>query len=280
MRLRLGTVEHDLTTRTLVMGVLEPAPGSQDGDGDASLDGLLARCEQLAGDGADLVDVAGVQVGLGPQAGEGEELERVVPVVAALRSRLDVAVSVETWRSRVLAECCGAGAVVGNDSSGFVDPAYLSTAAQVGATVVATHPRPVSGSSDLVAEVRGFLAQRLAGARAAGIPDERIIVNAGLDLGKSPGQSLTLLRESAALADLGPPLLLGATSTRFLGTLLGLEPDERRVAAHAASALGIARGGRIVRTHDVRGARRVAAVLEALLAARLARVAAGEEDDG
>lgn len=270
MRLRLGSVEHDLTTRALVMGALAPVAAAG-----SPFDAVAGQAEQLVGDGADLLDVGGVQGLPGRQVGEEEELGRLVPVVAAVRARVGVPLSVDTWRARVLEECCAAGAVVGNDVTGFADPAYLGTAARLGMTVVATHTRLQPADGDLVAQVRCFLADRVARARAAGILDERIIVDAGLDLGKLPAQSLTLLQESAALADLGSALLLGATNTRFLGLLLGLEADERRVAVHAVSALGIARGCRIVRTSDVRAATRVAAVLDALLSARLGRVMAG-----
>ena len=280
MRLRLGSAEHDLTTRTLVMGILNRTRDSFfDAGAHFALDAFLARADQLVAEGADLLDVGGVKAGPGPEVGEEEELDRVVPAVEALRARFDVPLSVDTWRSKVLAQACAAGAVVGNDISGFADDDYLPTAAQAGATVVATHirlqprvadPEPVY--ADLVGEVRGFLQDRVARARAAGVAGDRIVVDAGLDLGKTPRQSLVLLRESAALADLGPPLLLSASNKRFLGALLDLEIDERRMASHAAHALGIARGCRIVRVHDVQGAKRVATVLEALLSARLASV--------
>ncbi len=239
----------------------------------------MTRADRLVAEGADLLDVGGVKAGPGPEVGEEEELDRVVPAIEALRARFEVPLSVDTWRSKVLAAACAAGAVVGNDISGFADPDYLPAAATAGATVVATHIRlqprvadPNPEYADLAGEVRAFLAERAAQARAAGVAADRIVVDAGLDLGKTPRQSLALLRESAALADLGLPVLLSASNKRFLGALLDLEIDERRLASHAAHALGVARGCRIVRVHDVQGAKRVAVVLEALLSARLANV--------
>lgn len=265
MRLRLGLVEHDLTTRALVMGVLAA---------DVPVDARLAQADQMVASGADLLDVG--RAGAPVAAAEEEELDRVATVVAALRSRFDVPLAIETWRPTVLVAACAAGAAVGRDESGFADEGYLPAAARAGATVVATHarlrlPAPGPGAPALVEEVRAFLQERVRRAEAAGLPIERIVVDAGLDLGKTPAQSLTLLRESAALADLGPPLLLGPSS-RYLGVVLGLEVQERGVAAHAAAALAVARGCRIVRTTDVRGARRVADVLDAVLGARLAQV--------
>ena len=274
MRLRLGSVEHDLTTRTLVMGMLRPSPPSAASALDTAA--LLARAEQLVGQGADLLDV-----GAAPARDdivEEQELERMVPVVAALRARFDVPLSVDTWRAGVLTACCAAGAVVGNDPTGFADHEFLPAAARAGATVVVTHVRlrrrPADAAPDVevAPEVRAYFVAKLEQAAAAGIPADRLVVDAGLDIGKTPAQSLTLLRGSAALADLGPPLLLGISEMRFLGVLFDLEVGERRAAGNAATALGIARGCRIVRSLDVTGARRVADVLEAVLASRLAQV--------
>jgi dihydropteroate synthase len=166
------------------------------------------------------------------------------------------------------------GAVIGNDISGFADPEYLTVAAAAGASVVATHIRlaprvadPNPEYDDLVGTVVAFCAERAARAEVAGIPPQRIIVDAGLDLGKSEAQSLVLLRESRALAALGYPVLLSASNKRFLGVLLDLDVDERREATVAAQALGVTLGCRILRAHDVRGARRTADVLAAVLEA-------------
>src|SRR5205085_8079843 len=118
-------------------------------------------------------------------------------------------------------------------------------------------PDPEPEYDDVVATVRSALTAMAARAREAGIPAERIVVDAGLDLGKTWQQSLELLRRSDALAALGYPLLLSASNKTFLGKLLDLEINERRDASLAAAALGVARGCRIVRAHDVRGTRRV-----------------------
>ena len=257
------------------MGILNRTPDSFfDGGSHFDLDALLTRADQLVAEGADLLDVGGVKAGPGPEVGEEEELDRVVPAVEALRARFDVPLSVDTWRSRVLGQACAAGAVVGNDISGFADPAYLPAAAAAGATVVATHirlgpripdPEPVYG--DVVAAVRTFLAERASAAEAAGIPSDRIVVDAGLDLGKTWQQSLELLRASDRLAHVGYPLLLSASNKTFLGRLLDLDVADRADASLAATALGVARGCRIVRAHDVKGTRRVCDIVAAVLEA-------------
>ncbi len=226
-------------------------------------------------DGADFLDVGGVKAGPGPEVDEAEELERVVPAVAALRARFDLPISVDTWRASVAAACFAEGAVVGNDISGFADPAYLATAAAAGASVVATHIRlrprvadPNPTYTDVVAEVCAFLVERARAAEAAGIPRERIMVDAGLDLGKTEKQSLELLRNHDHLARLGWPVFLSASNKRFLGDLLGTAVDDRLLGTTAAHALGIAQGSRVLRAHDVRAARRVADVMARILEAR------------
>ena len=117
---------------------------------------------------------------------------------------------------------------------------------------------------DLVSDVARFLTERAQGALAAGVPAERIVLDAGLDLGKTPEQSLTLLRASPPLAGLGFPLLLSASNKTFLGKILDLELTERREASLGAAALGIAWGCRILRVHDVLGTRRVRDALAAV----------------
>src|SRR5487761_1861616 len=244
MHLALGDRVFDLASRSLVMGILNRTPDSfYDKGATFSLDDLLQRAEQLVDSGADILDVGGVKAGPGPEVTEEEELDRVVPTVEALRARLDIPISVDTWRASVARASYLAGAVMGNDISGFADPDYLGAAAEHGAAVVATHIRlaprvrdPEPHYDDVVADVSAFLVDRASRAEAAGIGSDRIVVDAGLDLGKTAQQSLTLLRASAQLASLGYPLLLSASNKTFLGVVLGLEIDERSEASLAALA--------------------------------------------
>ena len=265
-----------MATRALIMGILNRTTDSfYDKGAYYDWDAFLRRADQLVAEGADILDVGGVKAGPGPEVGEDEELERVVPAVAALRERFDVPISADTWRASVAAAAYDAGAVVGNDISGFGDPDYLPVAAAAGATVVATHirlqprvrdPEPVYPGG-VVHDVRLFLADRARRAEAAGIPPERIVIDAGLDLGKTTPQSVVLLRESRRLAELGYPLLLSASNKTFMGELLGLAIDERRDASLITCALGIAGGCRVLRVHDVAGSRRIRDVMDAILQA-------------
>jgi dihydropteroate synthase len=271
----LGSRRVDVTNRALVMGVLNRTHDSFYGPAATyDLDAFFARAEQLVNDGADILDVGGVKAGPGDEVSEEEELERVVPVIRELGVRFDVPLSVDTWRASVAAASFDAGACIGNDISGFGDAEYLRVAAAARATVVATHIRlaprvadPTPHYDNVTTTVAEFLLERRRWARAAGLDHEQIILDAGLDLGKTAAQSLQLLRESATLAALGSPLLLSASNKTFLGASLNLEIHERTAASMAATAIGITQGCRIVRVHDVAGSVRVRDVLERLASA-------------
>jgi dihydropteroate synthase len=272
----LGERRYDLRERALVMGILNRTRDSFFAPAATfDLDALLIRAEQLVSDGADLLDVGGVKAGPGDDVSEVEELERVVPAVAALRERFDVPISIDTWRSAVAQAAFAAGAVLGNDISGFADVNYLTVAAHAGASVVATHirlqprvPDPTPLYDNVTATVVDFLIDRRQQALDAGITVDRIVLDAGLDLGKSAAHSLQLLRDSAKLADLRSPLLLSASNKTFLGVLFHEEVTERREATLAATSLGIVAGCRIIRAHDVAGTVRVRDALCALEGAR------------
>ena len=269
----MGTRIYDVTTRALVMGILNRTHDSFYAPAATfDLDALLTRADRLVSDGADLLDVGGVKAGPGDEVSEAEEIDRVVPVVTELRRRFDVAISVDTWRASVAAACYREGATVGNDISGFADPEYLPAAAKAGATVVATHIRlrprvadPSPHYDDVTTTVRDFLVDRRRWAIEAGIEPNRIVLDAGLDLGKTAAHSLQLLRDSATLAQLGSPLLLSASNKTFLGVLFDLPVAERRNPSVAATALGIAAGCRVVRVHDVASSVRVRDVLARIL---------------
>jgi dihydropteroate synthase len=274
--LGLGAATYDLSERALVMGVLNRTPDSFfDRGAYFGFDRFLRRAEELVQAGADLLDVGGVKAGPGPEVGTQEELDRVVPAVEALRDRFDVPVSVDTWRAAVAEEAFRAGAVMGNDISGFADPGYLAAAARHRAAVVACHirlaprvPDPKPCYADLVGEVEAFLVARAGRALEAGVGRDRVVLDAGLDLGKTPQQSLQLLRASGRLAGLGFPLMVSASNKPFLGAVLGLGLEERGPASLGAAALAVSLGARLVRAHDVAGTKRVCSVLAAIEGAR------------
>jgi dihydropteroate synthase len=271
--LSLGATTFDLTSRALVMGILNRTRDSfYEPAATFDLDELFERAERLVGEGANLLDIGGVKAGPGDDVDEAEELERVVPVVTELVRRFDVPISIDTWRAGVAQAAFAEGACLGNDISGFADDQYLPVAAAAGAAVVATHIRlrprvadPTPHYDDVTATVADFLTERRQRALDAGVHEDRIVVDAGLDLGKTAAQSLQLLRDSDRLAGLGATLLLSASNKTFLGVMFDLPVNDRREPSLAATALGIASGCRIVRVHDVQGTVRVRDVIARLI---------------
>ncbi|HAQ23200.1 MAG: dihydropteroate synthase [Acidimicrobiaceae bacterium] len=267
----------DVAHRSLVMGILNRTPDSfWDRGRFWDFDDFLQLAQRHVDAGADLFDVGGSKAGPGPEVTCEEELDRVIPAVEALSDRFDLPIAVDTFRGAVVDAALDAGASIGNDISGFADPTFLPACARHGAAVVATHvrlgpripdPNPdYKAEGGVVAAVRDFLAERVRWAREAGIPDQRIMVDAGLDLGKTAEMSIDLLRNSSHLAELGRPVLLSASNKGFLGEVTGDDLTERVEATWAAHALGISGACRILRSHDVRGARRVADAMAAVLA--------------
>ena len=213
----------------------------------------------LVDEGADLLDVGGVKAGPGPEVGEAEELDRVVPPIEALHDRFDVAISCDTWRASVLDEACKAGAVVGNDISGFGDPDYLAVAARHGASVVATHIRlqPASPIPSRTTTTSSATSPRScsSGPRAPKLWASRPSRSCS-----TPGSTSARRRRRPwcssarvdALASLGYPLLLSASNKRFLGELL----DSRASTPAARVSLGDGRVRRHARVPHRAGARR------------------------
>lgn len=271
------------------MGILNRTPDSFYDAGEYwGFDDFLRKAEQLATDGADILDVGGVKAAPGSEVTESEELERVVPAVEALASRFDLPMSIDTWRASVADEAYKAGASLGNDISGFADTEYLQVAARHGASVVACHVRlapryadPTPVYADLFGEVKSYLAERVAWAEAVGIPKSRVYVDAGLDLGKTPEMSAELLRRSGDLGeDLGCPVLLSASNKGFLGVLCDAEIGERGLASAAAHALGTLQGCRILRVHDVRATRVVIETIQRLREAETEKGKSYENETG
>ncbi len=268
---------RDISHRALVMGILNRTPDSFYDNGRFwSFDDFLNLAELHMSQGADILDVGGMRAGPGPEVTLAEELTRTSGAVAALRSRFDVPIAIDTFRGEVARAAFAAGASIGNDISGFADPTYLPACVEHEAAVVATHvrlgpriPDPAPNYLDLLSEVDSFLITRASWAEAAGVPRSRIMVDAGLDLGKTPAMSAALLRASDRLVGFGYPVFLSASNKDFLGELVDAEVDDRVQATWAAHALGVGLGCRILRSHDVLGARRVADVMASLLEARL-----------
>ncbi len=251
------------------MGVLNVTPDSfSDGGRFLAVDAALRHARRLAAEGADLIDVGGESTRPGaPEVSEQEELDRVLPVIEALRRDVPLPLSVDTTKSAVARAAVAAGADFVNDISGLTfDPAMAAAVAECDAGLVIMHTRgrPATMQADiryhdLVGEVLGSLRASREVALAAGIAPQRIAVDPGIGFGKDVAGNLELLRRLADFAALGCPLLLGTSRKSFIGRVLGQDDPQRRgVGTLATVALGVAAGAMLFRVHEVAAAREAA----------------------
>ncbi|HWS52882.1 MAG TPA: dihydropteroate synthase [Pyrinomonadaceae bacterium] len=276
---KLARRELACGARTLVMGVLNVTPDSFS-DGGRFFDAARARAraEEMAAEGADIIDVGGesTRPGAAPVSAE-EEARRVVPVVEAVAGRVGVPVSVDTTKAAVARAALAAGAEIVNDISGLrFDPAVADEAARARAGLVLMHSRGTHETlhslppvADILPEVAGGLRRAIAEALGRGVAPASIALDPGIGFGKSQGQNVELLARLDQLARefADFPVLVGTSRKRFVGALTGeATPSARLHGTMATVAAAILRGAHVVRVHDVRAAVETARVADAVRA--------------
>ena len=266
---RIGSRDFNWGERTYVMGIVNVTPDSFSGDGVTDLETAVAQARQMEQDGADLIDIGGESTrpetwssaGLGAK----EELARVIPVVERVAAAVAVPVSIDTYKAEVAERALAAGASLVNDVWGLRrDPQMAATVSRAGAPVVLMHNKPGGGYRDLIGEIATGLLESVELGRAAGIPEDRIIVDPGIGFGKTREENLEIIRRLPELRQLGFPLLIGPSRKSFIGKTLDLQAAERLEGTAAAVALSIAGGADIVRVHDVKAMVRVARMADAI----------------
>lgn len=259
MRRRIGPREFDFAREVAVMAIVNRTPDSfYDRGSTDSLDAAVAAGRRAIDEGADWIDVGGAKFAPGPPIPVAEEIERVVPVIAALAD-CGAVLSVDTFHAEVARAAIAAGAHVVNDTTGFHDPAMAGVVAETGAAVIVTHslaaprtPYPSPRYDDVVADVVAFLRERVAYAEARGVASDRIIVDPGHDLNKHTLDSLELTRRLDEVTALGYPTLVALSNKDFVGESLGRPREQRVEGSIAAAVYCVMRGARIVRVHNVR----------------------------
>ena len=257
-----GGRELVLGPRTLVMAIVNVTPDSfADGGERFDPDKAIADAIRMVEQGADVLDIGGESTRPGaPAVGEAEELRRVLPVLEGLRGRVDVPISIDTYKAAVAEHALALGATIVNDISAFAnEPAIAGVVARTGAAAVLMHNRGRSSNiyefaqyTDVIAEVRAELAGRVAVAEQAGVRRGQLILDPGFGFAKRAEDSLIALARLGELAELGLPILSGPSRKSFLRLALGdVPPPERVWGTAAAVTASIMAGARIVRVHDV-----------------------------
>ncbi|MCB1792397.1 MAG: dihydropteroate synthase [Gammaproteobacteria bacterium] len=247
-------------SRPRVMGILNVTPDSfSDGGRYLSLDAAEQQAERMLADGADLLDIGGESTRPGAAAvSVDEEIARVVPVVERLKKRFDAVVSVDTSKPDVMRAAVAAGADMINDVMALSAPGALTTVTTLGVPVCLMHmqgePRTMQQApqyDDVVADILGYLEQRVSDCERAGIPRSRLLVDPGFGFGKTLDHNLALLANLARFQKLGLPLLVGISRKSMLGAITDRAVEDRMAASVAAALIAVERGARIVRVHDV-----------------------------
>lgn len=248
-----------------VMGVINVTPDSfSDGGRFGDLGAAIVQARRLIAEGADILDIGGESTRPGAEpVSEAEEIERVVPLIRAIRAESAIAISIDTMKPAVARAAVAAGAAMWNDVTALRhSPESLATAAKLGCDVVLMHMQGEPGTmqaepryDDVLAEVAGFLAARAEAAMAAGVARERIWLDPGIGFGKHMiRHNLPLLAGLSRIVALGFPVLLGVSRKSFISALDGGDvPAGQRLGGSIAAALaGAAAGVAAVRVHDVR----------------------------
>lgn len=243
-----------------VMGILNVTPDSfSDGGVFFPRETAVAHALQMVQEGADIIDVGGesTRPGAAPVSAQ-EEIDRVIPVIEALRGRVSLPISIDTTKPDVMRAAVLAGAGFINDVRALRDDGALEVAAELQVPVCLMHmqgePRTMQDNphyQDVVAEVAAFLRERLQAAQAAGIPAERLVVDPGFGFGKSLAHNLELLHGLKRLKGLGVSILAGLSRKSMIGKALGLPVEQRLHASVALAVIAVQNGARLVRVHDV-----------------------------
>lgn len=288
--LKVGNHTFSWGSRTYVMGILNVTPDSFSGDGltadDRTLETAVEQARHFVAAGADILDVGGESTRPGARVITAEEeLTRVLPVVRALVSELDVLVSIDTYKAEVAAAALDAGARLVNDVWGLrADLALAPLIAERQVPVILMHNRSNPANTELreklggryvgveyenlVEDVKRELLESVAIAHKAGVKDENIILDPGIGFGKTVEQNLELLNRCGEIRELGYPLLVGPSRKSFIGYTLDLPPDQRVEGTAAAVAVAIGRGADLVRVHDVKQLARVVKMTDAIVRAK------------
>lgn len=276
---RCANTEFRWGERTYVMGVINLSPDSFSGDGITGVTAALAQARRFVSQGADILDIGGesTRPNSSPVSID-EEIRRVVPVIEKLTAEVPLPLSIDSYKSEVVARALEAGATMINDQWGLKrDPRLAELAAKKGVPLIlmsnqrdkggydAGIARDVAHYDDLMAEVTSSLRGSLKLARGRGVPWENIIIDPGIGFGKTWRQELELIRRLDELKELERPILLGPSRKSFIGLVLDLPAEQRLEGTAAAVAIGIAKGADMVRVHDVQPIVRVCRMSDAIV---------------
>lgn len=246
-------LSHD---RPLVMGILNVTPDSfSDGGRFSTIDSALTHAREMVSGGADIIDVGGESTRPGADpVSASEEIERVLPIIQAIRRESDVAISVDTSKAQVIHAVQSEDIDLINDVCALRHEGAIDAASQSGIPVCLMHmlgePRTMQqnpGYGDVVSEVFDFLVDRVSACETAGIPQSRLVLDIGFGFGKSPQDNLRLINQLPRFLELGLPMLVGLSRKSTIGRIV----DDPLIGSVSGALFALSKGARILRVHDV-----------------------------
>jgi len=275
LRLQCGNKTFDLSRRSHIMGILNITPDSfSDGGEFYDTERAIERGIQMVEEGADIIDIGAESTRPGAEPLPADvELKRFIPVLKGLLQRVDVPISIDTYKSVVAEAALKAGAHLINDISGLrFDPRMKEVVAKYQVPVVMMHikgePRNMQQNphyDDVIGEIYNYFAEGIRSAEAAGIDKHKIIIDPGIGFGKRLQDNYEIIRRLSEFQDLGCPILIGPSRKSFIGSVLALPPDQRLEGTLAAVAIAIQNGAHLVRVHDVKQVWRACRIADVLV---------------
>ncbi len=266
--MKIGNKSFDTAEHTYIMGILNVTPDSfSDGGKWNTPDEALGRAEQMVKDGADIVDIGGESTRPGhEQITEEEEIQRVVPVIEAVKARIDVPVSVDTYKSRVAEAALKAGADLINDIWGLkYDSRMAALIAETGAACCLMHNKEKAEYEEFYQDMLRETEACVKIAREAGIPDNKIILDPGIGFGKTYEMNLETLHYMERFHTFGYPMLLGTSRKSVIGLTLNLPADQREEGTLVTTVMAVMKKYAFVRVHDIKANKRAIQMAEAIL---------------
>lgn len=268
MNLRTSTMELNLAERTHIMGILNITPDSfSDGGSYTTVERAVAQAERMVEEGADIIDIGGesTRPGHTPISAQ-EEISRIIPVIKAVKERLNVLISVDTFKSETAEAALTAGADIINDIWGAKkDPEIAKVVREHNASIILMHNRTNEDYEDLIEDMILDLKESITIAKDAGIPDEQIMIDPGIGFAKSREDDLRVMQELEKFQTFGLPILLATSRKRMIGHVLDVPPKERDLGTGATTCLGIMKGANLVRVHNVKVNADLAKMTDAML---------------
>lgn len=258
----------DLKKKTVIMGILNVTPDSfSDGGQYDQVEYAVAQAKKMVANGADIIDIGGesTRPGYTPVT-IADEIDRVVPVIKAIRHSLSVPISIDTFKSETAKAAIEAGADMINDIWGAkFDPKIAEIAATYDVPIILMHNRKQANYNHLIKDMKSDLQESIDIAKAYGVKDDMIILDPGIGFAKSMDENIEVIRQLTSFKAMGYPLLLGASRKRVIGHVLDLPIEERDEGTGALTGYGITKGVDIVRVHNVELNARIAKMTDVLV---------------